>query len=125
MSKIRLLTITTFLLFIQLMLGISWAKEGDLRVNLSNYFSESFYYSLEEKHSLYLHNDFVETIKNIEIINYLSERKIISIDELSRNQSAEIKFSKGTYIIRFDMINNENIKISRQFKINIFSKRTI
>ena len=105
--------------FVQIFLIAAWAEGSNLQIDLGKYQEMVFSYNMEEKDSLDLFNGHSKSIRNLKIVNVLSGRKIMSILELRTNQSTNISFPRGIYVIYFDLIDDNGKSLSQRFQIKV------
>jgi len=115
-------TIFTLFLTLQIAPDFAWGKANSLLIHLGKNQKIFNRYSLGDKESLNLHNGYSNSIRNIKILNYPSGKQIMSIKELPKNQTAKLNFSRGTYIIRFHIINSRGINVSQEFQLKVNSQ---
>ena len=113
------------ILALQIAPNIVNATINNLQINLGNDQELSPYYTLGDKESLSLYNGYSKPILNIKIIDYFSGKPIMSIEEIRQNQSTNITFSKGIYIIHFNLTNYTGRSVIKEFQIKVDHQNVI
>ena len=116
----------TFILLLAISLQknprLAWGDMSIVRIDLGQEQIVFESYELGENDYLELHNSHALPIQNIEVVNWLSGKRLMSIKEIAKDQSAKIQFEKGTYIFRYLIADGKENLLSRQFQVEVKAK---